>query len=80
MQADTMVVLKEYNTLTEAEMAKSILDSEGMWSMIHSEYMATILPTGGMPARLIVRDEDLDRANEMIDAMDKTAQTDPEEE
>lgn len=63
-----MVVLKEYNNLTEAEMAKSLLDNEGMWSMIHSEYMATILPTGGMPARLIVRDEDKARAITIIDS------------
>ena len=34
MQDETMVVLAEYNTITEAEIAKSMLDSAGIWSMI----------------------------------------------
>ena len=34
MQDETMVVLAEYNSITEAEIAKSMLDSAGIWSMI----------------------------------------------
>ena len=34
MQDDTLVVLAEYNTITEAEIAKSMLDSAGIWSTI----------------------------------------------
>ena len=30
MQDDTLVVLAEYNTITEAEIAKSMLDSAGI--------------------------------------------------
>ena len=37
MQDDTLVVLAEYNTITEAEIAKSMLDSAGIWSTIRNE-------------------------------------------
>ena len=46
MQDETMVVLAEYNTITEAEIAKSMLDSAGIWSMIRNEYMSAIYPIG----------------------------------
>ena len=46
MQDETMVVLAEYNTVTEAEIAKSMLDSAGIWSMIRNEYMSAIYPIG----------------------------------
>ena len=52
MQDETMVVLAEYNTITEAEIAKSMLDSAGIWSMIRNEYMSAIYPIGTMPAAL----------------------------
>lgn len=51
MQDETMVVLAEYNTITEAEIAKSMLDSAGIWSMIRNEYMSAIYPIGTMPAQ-----------------------------
>ena len=35
MQDETMVVLAEYNTITEAEIAKSMLDSAGTVSYTH---------------------------------------------
>lgn len=66
MQIDTMIVLREYSNPTEAEMAKTLLDNVGMWSMINNEYMSTIYPTGVMPAQLIVREEDRERALELI--------------
>ena len=50
MQDETMVVLAEYNSITEAEIAKSMLDSAGIWSMIRNEYMSAIYPIGTMPA------------------------------
>lgn len=61
-----MVVLKEYTTITAAEMAKSVLDAVGIWSMINNEYMSTIYPTGVMPAQLIVRGEDKGRAEKLL--------------
>ena len=61
MQDETMVVLAEYNTVTEAEIAKSMLDSAGIWSMIRNEYMSAIYPIGTMPAQVVVREEDAEK-------------------
>ena len=66
MQDDTLVVLAEYNTITEAEIAKSMLDSAGIESTIRNEYMSTIYPIGTMPAQLVVRKEDFERAQDLL--------------
>lgn len=66
MQDETMVILAEYNTSAEAEIAKSMLDSAGIWSTIRNEYMAAIYPVGTMPAQVVVRSEDYDRAQAML--------------
>lgn len=66
MQDETMVVLAEYNTITEAEITKSILDSAGIWSTIRNEYMSTIYPLGTMPAQIVVRDSDLENAKLLL--------------
>ncbi len=67
MKVDSMVVLMEYDSITQAEMAKLLLDSQGIWSMINNEYMSTIYPTGVMPAQIIVMDEDLARAKRCLE-------------
>ena len=61
-----MVVLAEYNTITEAEISKSMLDSAGIWSTIRNEYMSTISPIGTMPAQLVVRESDLESARALL--------------
>lgn len=66
MQDDTMVVLAEYNTITEAEISKSMLDSAGIWSTIRNEYMSAIYPIGTMPAQLVVREDDLEKARTLL--------------
>lgn len=66
MQDESMVVLAEYNTITEAEIAKSMLDSAGIWSMIRNEYMSAIYPLGTMPAQVVVRREDYEKAKAML--------------
>lgn len=66
MQDETMVVLAEYNTITEAEIAKSMLDSAGIWSTIRNEYMSAIYPIGTMPAQLVVRAEELEKAKTLL--------------
>ncbi|MFI3247876.1 MAG: DUF2007 domain-containing protein [Rikenellaceae bacterium] len=70
MKIDTMVVLTEYDTVTQAEMVKSILDEMGIWSMINNEYMSTIYPTGIMPAQIIVMQDDLVRAKRTLENME----------
>ena len=66
MQDDTLVVLAEYNTITEAEITKSMLDSAGIWSMIRNEYMSAIYPIGTMLAQVVVREEDFEKARTML--------------
>ena len=66
MQDDSMIVLAEYNTITEAEIAKSMLDSAGIWSTIRNEYMSAIYPIGTMPAQVVVREEDLEKARPLL--------------
>ena len=66
MQDDTLVVLAEYNTITEAEITKSMLDSAGIWSMIRNQYMSAIYPIGTMPAQVVVREEDFEKARTML--------------
>ena len=53
MQVDELVVVAEYNTAVEAEMAKSILACAGICAQIENEDRATLYP-GVVRARLIV--------------------------
>ena len=66
MQDDTLVVLAEYNTITEAEITKSMLESEGIFATIRNEYMSAIYPIGTMPAQVVVREEDFEKARTML--------------
>ena len=43
-----------------------MLDSAGIWSMIRNEYMSTIYPIGTMPAQVVVREEDYEKARAML--------------
>ena len=52
--------------ITEAEITKSMLDSAGIWSMIRNEYMSAIYPIGTMPAQVVVREEDFEKARTML--------------
>ena len=66
MKEELQIVLAEYNTITEAEITKSMLDSAGIESTIRNEYMSTIYPIGTMPAQLVVRKEDFERAQDLL--------------
>ncbi|WP_295878119.1 DUF2007 domain-containing protein [uncultured Alistipes sp.] len=66
MKEESQIVLAEYNTLMEAEIAKSMLDSAGIESTIRNEYMSTIYPIGTMPAQLVVHKEDFERAQDLL--------------
>ncbi len=66
MIEDTLVVIQSYNTLTEAEIAKSILASGGIDAAIRNEYSTTLYPTGIIPAQLVVRSEDEAAARELL--------------
>ena len=66
MRDETLVVLAEYNTLMEAEITKSILDSAVIESTIRNEYMSTLYPVGTMPAQIVVRESDMERAQSLL--------------
>lgn len=66
MRDETLVVLAEYNSIMEAEITKSILDSAGIESTIRNEYMSTIYPIGTMPAQVVIRESDLERAKTLL--------------
>jgi len=62
MLNESLVVLREYNTPVEAEIAKSILESAGIYAIVGNEYM----PVGAIPVQLMVRSEDRERAERML--------------
>ena len=55
MNESKLVVIREYDSINDAEWDKSILEGEGVYSMIRNEIMSAIYPTGVMPAQLRVR-------------------------
>ena len=55
---EQLVVIREYESITPAEMAKSILDAEGIY------------PVGAMPAQLVVREEDAEWASALLTSME----------
>ena len=41
---EELVVIREYDSITRAETAKSLLESEGIFATIRNEYMSAIYP------------------------------------
>ena len=60
------MVIREYDSITRAETAKSLLESEGIFATIRNEYMSAIYPIGTMPAQVVVREEDFEKARTML--------------
>ena len=59
------LVLAEYNSATEAEMAKSILACAGIHAHIDDAYMTTLYP-GVIRARLVVSSDDYQQAKMLL--------------
>ena len=68
MEEKGLIVLREYDSINDAEWEKSLLDSAGIYSMIRNELMSALYPTGAMPAQLVVRSEDKTKAEEILSA------------
>ncbi len=66
MIEQTLVVIKSYNTLAEAEIARSILASGGITASLRNEYSSTLYPTGIIPVQLIVSSEDEAAARDLL--------------
>ena len=65
MQVEELVVVAEYATAVEAEMAKNILACAGIHAEVDNEYMTTIYP-GVIRARLVVSDGDYKQAKTLL--------------
>ena len=64
---DDLVVLKEFDNLMMAEIAKSILDSAGIYCTLYDECMSALYPATAIPVRLMVRAEDADDAEKVLE-------------
>ena len=62
----TLVVLEVYDNPTQAEIAKSILDSAGIFCVIDGDNMAAIYSTVAFPVRIMVRDVDAQEAKALL--------------
>ena len=68
MNERNLIVLREYDSINDAEWDKSLLDGAGIYAMIRNELMSAVYPTGVMPAQLAVRAEDRAHAEEVMNA------------
>ena len=68
MNERNLIVLREYDSINDAEWDKSLLDGAGIYAMIRNELMSAVYPTGAMPAQLVVRTEDRAHAEEVLNA------------
>ena len=62
----TLVVIEVYDNPMRAEIAKSILESAGIFCTLNDEYMSTIYSAGAFPMRLMVRSEDVENALQLL--------------
>ncbi len=60
------VVFREFNSVYEAEIVKSMLESLGVWATINNEYMSAFYPVGVIYAQVMVRRKDLERAKKIM--------------
>ena len=51
----------------QAEMIFSILEENGIFCVMHDEYMAAIYTPIAFPIRLMIRKEDLERAKALLE-------------
>ena len=65
MQVGEFVVVAEYGTAVEAEMAKNILACAGICAQIDNEYMTTLYP-GVIRARLVVDERNYRQAKTLL--------------
>ena len=68
MNERNLIVLREYDSINDAEWDKSLLDGAGIYAMIRNELMSAVYPTGVMPAQLVIRAEDRAHAEEVLNA------------
>ena len=65
MQEEELVVVAEYATAVEAEMAKNILACAGIQAWVEDEYMTTIYP-GVIHTKLMVSEENFKQSKTLL--------------
>lgn len=65
MQSQELIVIAEYNSYMEAEMAKSIVASAGIYAEIRNEYMSTAYAVA-IPPQLLVPYDDVEQAKVLL--------------
>ena len=65
--SQSMVVVQSYDNQMSAEIAKSMLDSAGIFCALEGEYMSQIYTIGAFPVRIVVRAEDFDEARQILE-------------
>ena len=65
MKVEEMIVVAEYKSSVEAEMAKNILACAGICAQIDNEYMTTLYP-GVIRARLVVDERNYRQAKTLL--------------
>lgn len=65
MQSEELVIIAEFNSYLEAEMAKSIVTSAGIYAEIRNEYMSTAYAIA-IPPQLLVPYEDAEQAKTLL--------------
>ncbi len=68
MNEENLIVLKEYESVNNAEWDRSLLESAGLWAMVRNEIMSALYPTSVIPAQLVIRNEDRAKAEEILEA------------
>lgn len=63
---DSLVALRVYDNPVQAEIAKSVLDSASIFCVLHGEYMSSIYTPVAFPVRLMVRAEDAECAEQLL--------------
>lgn len=65
MQSEELVVIAEFNSYLEAQLAKSIVVSAGIYAEIRNEYMSTAYAIA-IPPQLLVPYEDAEQAKTLL--------------
>ena len=73
MNASDLVSISTFRSAADAQIAKGILDEEGIDSMIRSDTAGGMYPALG-GAEILVRAEDADRAHHALHRRDRRAQ------
>ena len=73
MSSSDLITISTFRSTAEAEIAKGILDEEGIESMIRADNAGGMYPAIS-GAELLVRSEDVDRAHDALHRRHRRAQ------